>query len=253
MKPWPCTPCARVQRVASAFLDGRLSAAARAVVQQHLNACSVCLHELQRLARLSRAMHNLPPFRIAGGMAVRLRRQLAAARLEALPLAATPVTPWSPPRAKVARRVAAIASAAAAAAIAVFWLGYTRGRATVTAPAEAPIANRQAATPNRSPTPAPTPSPTPAEGRRVAREPAGLVEREARPLAAPQPPPTSGPPPTSARFAGFDPERAGHDVDLEQAPPPSDLPDAQVLMQQLVQQMLNELFDGIDRRQPPRR
>ena len=241
MKPWPCTACARIQRVASAFLDGRLSAAARAVVQQHLNTCSVCLHELQRLARVSRAMHNLPPFRIADGMALRLRRQLAAARLAALPLAATPVAPWAPPRAKVARRVAAIASAAAAAAIAVFWLGYTRGRATVTAPAVAPIANRQAATP------------APAAGRLVARDPAGLVEREARPLAAPQPPPTSEPLSTRARFAGFDPQRAGHDVDREQAPPPSDVPDAQELMQQLVQQMLNELFDGIDRRQPPRR
>ncbi len=118
MKWWPTNPCERVRARASGFLDGRLTAPARAVVQRHLHGCQRCLEELQAMARLSRTTHNLPPFRIADGMASRLRRQLAMAPTH---------TPGEP----VSRRVLLLAAATLAAGL--FSLGYVYGhRATDT-------------------------------------------------------------------------------------------------------------------------
>lgn len=117
MNWWPGTACARVRARASAFLDGRLTAAQRAAVQQHLHACRTCMGELQQVARLARAMHNLPPFRLADGMASRLRRQLATA----------PAASASPPPRRTLAQRAVWGAALVAAAVALFAFGYRCG------------------------------------------------------------------------------------------------------------------------------
>ncbi|MCB9878903.1 MAG: zf-HC2 domain-containing protein [Planctomycetes bacterium] len=132
MKPASSISCDAVRRSASSFLDGRMSARERGAAQRHLRACTACMGELQQLARLSRAMHNLPPHRVADGMAQRLRRQHDGSL-------ATPadrsVTQWAAPRgSRIARRIAAAALAAAALPL-VFWLGYRSGRAAARAAA----------------------------------------------------------------------------------------------------------------------
>lgn len=174
MNWWTGTACARVRARASAFLDGRLTAAQRAAVQQHLHTCCTCKGELQQVARLARAMHNLPPFRLADGMASRLRRQLAVA-----PVATRP----SPPRA-LARRVTGFA-VLAAAAVALFALGYRCGRhdAGVSGPSVGPAGSQP-------------PAATAAEGR--------PMPQRAAPR-APQPPlPDIEPAPrANARWANF--------------------------------------------------
>lgn len=205
---WPRTRCAHVRACASAFLDGRLAASRRAVVQEHLHTCTACLSELQQFARLSRAMHNLPPFRLADGMASRLRRQLAAAP-----------RPAAPPR--VARRAAAFAALAAAAA--VFAAGYLCGRRdaghpAAPAPHQLPPPDATASSPVQLPGRiAPTPLPAPAPSR------APAAQRAA-----------GSPPPANARWASCD----------DDAPPAPLLrrrtPDAAELLDELLRQMSGE-------------
>lgn len=116
--------CRSVQRDASAFLDGRLSARARGQVQHHLRQCAACLSELQQMARLSRAMHNLPPHRVADGMARRLQRRHDGTRA---PVAERAAVQWSSPRGRTfTRRIAAVVLAAAGLPL-VFWFGYRSG------------------------------------------------------------------------------------------------------------------------------
>ncbi|MFO1078386.1 MAG: zf-HC2 domain-containing protein [Planctomycetota bacterium] len=139
--PWH-SECTRVRRLASAFLDGRLAADARGRTQHHLRRCPVCLGELQHLARLSRAMHNLPPFRLADGMAQRLRRELAAPRRA--------LSPSPTPRSRAVWRIAAATVLLALLPLA-FWLGYRDGRASTLTPRH----------PTRIAMPSPTPTPSP--------------------------------------------------------------------------------------------
>ncbi|MBL8753758.1 MAG: zf-HC2 domain-containing protein [Planctomycetes bacterium] len=148
------------------MLDGRLDAAARATLQHHLHGCPDCTNELQQLARVSRAMHNLPPFRLADGMASRLRRQLATA----------PVASATPGQNAMRQRLDFWVSAAAAA-ILVFALGYWCGR--------------KGAAPEERPAPAPD---TAVESPPTIPPPRPVAPSHAVPEAAPAP---------NARFANF--------------------------------------------------
>lgn len=229
MRLWPATACERVRRDASTFLDGRLAAARRATMQQHLQACGGCVRELQQLARLSRAMHNLPSFRLADGMSSRLRRALAAA-----PLAET-----APVVVPVAVRCASKVAACAAAAAACFWFGYVNGRA------EAVVGVTPAGQPGVV-VPAPLDTMTQAP-RSEGRGSAPRVEPSPMPAVEPAPFP-------NARFADFDhrqraqPRFAGQDPE---APPPAGRgwSDAH----ELLEQMLREMFGDELRRDLPRR
>jgi hypothetical protein len=76
----PQRMCAAVRGKSSSFLDGRLSADARRIVQQHLQVCAECKHVLQSLARISRATHNLPQHRAPSDLASRVRARMASHR-----------------------------------------------------------------------------------------------------------------------------------------------------------------------------
>ncbi len=115
--------CAAVRGKSSSFLDGRLSADGRRVVQQHLNNCSQCLAELQAIAKLSRATHNLPQHRMPPDMASRIRKGLASQRSEAI----AELAAKRPPRTLSRSRTTMYA--AAAVLIATAWAtGYWMGQ-----------------------------------------------------------------------------------------------------------------------------
>ena len=228
MRLWPATACERVRRDASTFLDGRLAAARRATMQQHLQACGECVRELQQLARLSRAMHNLPSFRLADGMASRLRRGLAAA----------PVARSLPAPSRRWPRVASWA-VAAAAAVAVFWLGRVCGRA------EGAAAAALASQPSLS---------LPAPGRerpevlgRVVQEPVRRAEPGPSLVVEPAPVP-------NARFADFDHRQRAQPRFAGQGPEaPRPAVPARSEAHELLEQMLRAMFGDEARRDPPRR
>lgn len=206
MKWWPTNPCERVRARASGFLDGRLTAPARAAVQRHLHGCPRCLEELQAMARLSRATHNLPPFRIADGMASRLRRQLALA-------------PTHRPSEQLSRRVLWLAAATLAAG--VFSLGYVCGRRTNDANVPAKVV---------------TP-PGPAIAAKP--QPPRLPDRPQNPLPAPAPATTPNPSlPANARFATM-----GDEAPRPPQPQRRAVPDAQQLLEALLREMFDDPKD----------
>jgi len=84
MSDTPQRLCATVLSKASSYLDGHLSAKGRRIVQQHLHDCATCMQEIQALAKLSRATHNLPQHRVPSDMASRVRQRMATHREEAV-------------------------------------------------------------------------------------------------------------------------------------------------------------------------
>ncbi|MEZ6037667.1 MAG: hypothetical protein R3F29_09310 [Planctomycetota bacterium] len=226
-----------MRREASAFLDGRMSARQRGAAQRHLRECAACMRELQQLARLSRAMHNLPPHRVADGMAQRLRKQHDGTRATPAERAATQ---WARPRAVAVSRRMALAAVLTAALPLVFWLGYRSGRAaapaapTTSAPgpgdAQPMIAERTPA----GPAAPPPPSALQPRVRATTHQPE-LVEAPAvptQPLAAPAP--AAHAPPPDARLAGD----RGEPAPGAPLPPPDALDDVHRMMEQMMRDLI---------------
>ena len=132
-------PCARVESLASEWVDGALSPALRAAIESHLDGCENCSNlvaDLAAIASEARALPRLEPSRdLWAGIAARIETPVVA--LEPRRLSAAPSRRWW-------------TMAAAAAALVAVTAGVTWRLATEN------VRQEMATVPSQSPAPSPT-------------------------------------------------------------------------------------------------